>query len=166
MPAENCNIKKVYTKEELNELNLRFWAEFRQFVQNHPDPYIRRKRWLLNDTGINGIAFRFDFDRQNAYVMIELQHKNEERRLTSFEILERYKVVLEEGFPDGLQWEFYHKRVDNGQEVCRIYHSLAKVDFHRQNQWPDVFAFFATNMLKLEENFLMVKEVLKEELRK
>jgi hypothetical protein len=156
----------VYTKEELKELNLRFWAEFRQFVQNHPDPDIRRKRWILNDTGVNGIAFRFDLDRQNAFVMIELQHKNEERRLTSFEILERYKVVLEEGFPDGLQWEFYHKRVDNGQEVCRIFTRLDGVDFHRQNQWPEVYQFFAQNMIRLEENFMMLREVFKEEMKK
>jgi hypothetical protein len=156
----------VYTKEELKELNLRFWAEFRQFVQNHPDPDIRRKRWILNDTGVNGIAFRFDLDRQNAFVMIELQHKNEERRLTSFEILERYKVVLEEGFPAGLQWEFYHKRVDNGQEVCRIFTRLDGVDFHQQNQWPEVYQFFAQNMIRLEENFLMLREVFKEEMKK
>jgi hypothetical protein len=156
----------VYTKEELKELNLRFWAEFRQFVQNHPDPDIRRKRWILNDTGVNGIAFRFDLDRQNAFVMIELQHKNEERRLTSFEILERYKVILEEGFPDGLQWEFYHKRFDNGQEVCRIFTRLDGVDFHRQNQWPEVYQFFAQNMIRLEENFMMLREVFKEEMKK
>jgi hypothetical protein len=156
----------VYTKEELKELKLQFWAGFRQFVQNHPDPEIKRKRWLLNDTGVSGVAFRFDFDRQNAFVMIELQHKNETRRLKTFEILEQYKVVLEEGFPDELHWDFYHKREDNGQEVCRIYRSLGNVDFHRQNQWIEVYNFFIENMPKLEENFLMVKEVLKEELRK
>lgn len=156
----------MYTKDEIKELRLKFWSGFKEFVQNHPDPEIKRKRWLLNDTGVSGVAFRFDFDRENATVMIELQHKNEARRLKIFEILEQYKVVIEEGFEDGLTWEFYHKREDNGQEVCRIYHSLGNVDFHCQTQWIDVFAFFAANMLKLEENFLMVKEVLKEELRR
>lgn len=156
----------MYTKEELKELKLQFWAGFKAFVQNHPDPEIRRKRWLLNDTGVSGVAFRFDFDRENACVMIELQHKNEARRLRTFEILEQYKVVMEEGFQDGLNWEFYHKRDDNGQEVCRIYHSLENIDFHQPNHWPEVYAFFTENMPKLEENFLMVKEVLKEELRR
>ncbi|HCE59183.1 MAG TPA: DUF4268 domain-containing protein [Prolixibacteraceae bacterium] len=156
----------MYTKEELKELKLKFWAGFKAFVQNHPNPEIKRKRWLLNDTGVSGVAFRFDFDRENACVMIELQHKNEARRLRTFEILEQYKVVMEEGFQDGLNWEFYHKRDDNRQEVCRIYHSLENVDFHQPNHWPEVYVFFAENMPKLEENFLMVKEVLKEELRK
>lgn len=156
----------MYTKEEIKELKLKFWAGFREFVQNHSNPDLRRKRWLLNDTGVSGVAFRFDFDRERASVMIELQHKNETRRLRTFEILEQYKVVLEEGFPDGLIWEFYHRRDDNNQEVCRIFTFIEGVDFHRQNQWTEVYHFFTENMPKLEENFLMVKEVLKEELRK
>ena len=121
---------------------------------------------MLNATGVNGVVFRFDFDRERAIVMIELQHRNEERRLKTFEKLERYKVVLEDGFADGLDWEFYHKREDNGQEVCRIFTQLENVDFHRQNQWNQVFAFFTENMIRLEENFLLLREVLKEELRK
>ncbi|KAF0238610.1 MAG: hypothetical protein FD181_822 [Prolixibacteraceae bacterium] len=84
---------------------------------------------------------------------------------TEFEILERYKIVLEEGFENGLIWEFYHLRGDKGQEVCRIYTQLGNVDWHRQNQWPEIYNFFIKNMLQLEENFLMVKEVVKEELR-
>lgn len=156
----------MYTKEELKELQLKFWADFREFSQNHPDPELRRKRWLLNNTGVSGLAFRFDFDRECAMVMIELQHKNEARRLKTFEILERYKVVLEEGFENGLHWEFYHQREDNRQEVCRIFTRLDDVDFHRQSQWPAVYAFFVENMSKLEENFLMLREVLKEEQRR
>jgi hypothetical protein len=156
----------VYTKEELKELRLKFWAGFKEFCQNHPNPELRRNRWLLNETGLNGVAFRFDFDRECAMVMLEMQHKNEARRLLTFEILERYKIVLEEGFENGLHWEFYHQRDDNRQEVCRIFARLDGVDFHRENHWPVVYAFFAENMIKLEENFLMLWEVLKEEQRR
>ncbi len=156
----------MYTKDELKELKLKFWAGFKEFSQNHPDPGLRRNRWLLNETGVNGVVFRFDSERERAMVMIELQHKNEARRLKTFEILERYKVVLEEGFNKGLHWEFYHQREDNGQEVCRIFTQLRNVDFHRQNQWPEIYAFFSENMIRLEDNFLMLKEVLKEELKK
>jgi len=75
------------------------------------------------------------------------------------------KVVLEEGFEKGLIWEFYHRRSDNGQEVCRIFTQLDDVDFHKQEQWPAIFAFFVENMKRLEENYLMLKEMLQEELR-
>jgi hypothetical protein len=72
---------------------------------------------------------------------------------------------LEERFENGLIWEFYQQREDIVQEVCRIYIQLSNVDWHRQNQWPDIYNFFIKNMLQMEENYLMVKDSLKEELR-
>jgi hypothetical protein len=42
---------------------------------------------------------------------------------------------------------------------------LENTDWHHQNQWAAIYDFFIKNMLQMEENFLMVKEVLKEELR-
>jgi hypothetical protein len=48
--------------------------------------------------------------------------------------------------------------------VCRIYKSLANVDFHRQNQWPDIFNFLIDNMLILENNFMEIRDGLEAEL--
>ncbi len=155
----------MYSKEEIKELNLKFWQNFKNYSETQAILDFKKKRWTLNQTQISGVALRFDIDRKNAKVILELQNKNEDRRLQIFEILERYKVVMEEGFENGLIWEFYHKREDNGQEVCRIYTELNHVDWHRQNQWTAIFDFFIKNMLQMEENFLMVKEMVKEELR-
>ncbi len=115
-------------------------------------------------TKIKGVALRFEINRTDAKVILELGQRNEETRFRAFEILEQYKTVLESGFPQGLIWEFYFER-ESGQEVCRIYTQLENVDLHRQNQWPDIFNFFIENMLKLEDNFLMVSDILKEELQ-
>ena len=120
---------------------------------------------MLNKTGISGLVFRFDVDRNTAKVLLELQHKSENRRLKTFEILEKYKVIVEQGFDLGLTWEFLHEREDNQQEVCRIYTQLEKVDFHRQNQWEEIHDFLIENMARLEDNFLEVKDILEEELR-
>ena len=155
----------MYSKEEIKELRLNFWQSFKSYCETQPVLNFKRKRWMLNETQVRGLALRFDVDRENAWVIMELQHKNEDRRLKTYEILERYKVVLEEGFANGLVWEFYHKREDNQQEVCRIYTKLENVDWHNQEQWPDIYNFFIKNMLQMEENYLAVKEVLLEELR-
>jgi hypothetical protein len=72
---------------------------------------------------------------------------------------------LEVSFENGLNWELQHQREDNGQEVCRIFTQLENVDWHRQNQWMQIYDFFIKNMLQMEENFLMMNEVVKEELR-
>ena len=155
----------MYSKDEIKELRLSFWQNFKSYSETQPILNFKKKRWILNDTQIRGVALRFELERENAKVILELQNKQEDRRLQIFEIFERYKVVLEEGFESGLTWEFYHQREDNGQEVCRIYTQLGNVDWHNQNQWPEIYDFFIKNMLQMEENFLMVKEMVKEELR-
>jgi hypothetical protein len=155
----------MYSKDEIKELYLKFWQNFKIYCETQPVLNFKKKRWILNETQIRGVALRFELDRESAKVILEMQHKHEDRRLKTYEILERYKVVLEEGFENGLIWEFYYQREDNAQEVCRIFTKLENVDWHRQNQWTAIYDFFIKNMLQMEENFLMVKEVVKEELR-
>ena len=155
----------MYSKNEIKELNLSFWQNFKNYCETQPILNFKKKRWILNETQIRGVALRFDLERKSAKVILELQNKQEDRRLQIFEILERYKVVLEEGFENGLIWEFYYQREDNGQEVCRIYTELENVDWHNQNLWPVIYDFFIKNMLQIEENYLMAKEMVKEELR-
>ncbi|GAB1450112.1 hypothetical protein MASR2M47_01680 [Draconibacterium sp.] len=155
----------MYSKEEIKELYLNFWQSFKSYGETQSMLDFKKRRWILNNTQIRGLALRFELGRKNARVILELQNKSEDRRLQIFEILERYKVVVEEGFENGLIWEFYHQREDNNQEVCRIYAQLENIDWHNQNQWPEIYDFFIKNMLQLEENYLMVKEMVKEELR-
>ncbi len=154
----------MYSKEEIKKLRLNFWELFGKRCEVHPVLKNRQRKWLLHRTKIKGVALRFEVGRKDAKVILELGHRNEELRLKAFEILERYKAIIEAGFEEGLIWEFFHQREDSNQEVCRIFSVLEGVDFHRQNQWPDIYNFFIDNMLLLEENFLSVRDILKEEL--
>ena len=154
----------MYSIEEKKKLTIDFWELFKRRCAIHPDLKFKKKKWILHRTKIKGVALRFDFGRNDAKVILELHNRSEELRLKAFEVLERYKIVIEEGFENGLTWEFYFQRPESGQEVCRIYTTLENVDFHRQNQWPDIYNFFIENMMKLEENFLLIQEVLQAEL--
>jgi hypothetical protein len=154
----------MYTQEEAKQLRLNFWEQFGRRCMVHPELKFRRKNFILHHTKVSGVALRFEADRNGARVILELGQRNEEKRLKAYEILLRYKVIIEENFPEALIWEFYHQREDSGQEVCRIYRELADADIHRQNQWPEIFNFFIENMILLEENFLQVRDILKEEL--
>ncbi len=154
----------MYSIEEAKKLRLEFWEMFGKRCEIHPLLQHKKKKWILHRTKISGVALRFEIGRENAKVILELGQRNEDKRLKAYEILERYKIIVEKGFDNGLNWEFYHRREDSGQEICRIFAQLDKVDLHRQNQWPDIFNFFIENMLLLEENFLSVSDILKEEL--
>ena len=156
----------MYSIEEKKKLTEDFWKLFKRRCSVHPELKFKKKKWILHRTKIKGVALRFDIGRKNARVILELHNRSEKVRLKAFEILERYKTIVEEGFENGLIWEFYFERFDSGQEVCRIYTTHEDVDIHRQNQWLDIYNFFIENMIQLEENFLLVRDVLEAELSK
>ncbi len=155
----------MYSKEDIKKLHIDFWELFRKRCAVHPVLQQKKKNFILHRTKIRGVAFRFDVNRKNAKVILEIHHRNEDTRLMAFEIIERYKVILEEGFENGLTWEFYHQREDSGQEVCRIFTMLENVDIHNRNQWPDIYNFFIENMLRMEENFAQISDIVREELQ-
>ncbi len=155
----------MYSKEEAKKLRVDFWEMFGKRCEVHPELKFRKKKWILHRTKIKDVALRFDINRTDAKVILELGSRSEKLRFKAYEFLERYKALLENDFENGLIWEFYHEREDSGKEICRIYVQLPNVDLHRQNQWPDIFNFYIENMLKLENNFLEIRDLLHEELK-
>lgn len=153
----------MYSKEEAKLLRKEFWVVFAQRCEIVPELRYKKKKWILYDTGLSGIDLKFDVTRTEALVMVEINSRHESRRLEIFEVLQKYRILLEEGFAEPLDWDFCYTR-ESGQEVCRIYKSLSHVDFHRQNQWPEIFNFFIDNMLILERNFMEIKDALEAEL--
>jgi hypothetical protein len=153
----------MYSKDEAKLLRKEFWIVFARRCEIVSELFHKKKKWVLYDTGLSGIDLKFDVTRQEALVMIEINSKAESRRLEIFETLQNYRLLIEEGFDEPLIWDFCYQR-ESGQEVCRIYKSLPNVDFHRQNQWPDIFNFLIDNMLILERNFMEIRDGLEAEL--
>ena len=151
----------MYTKEEAKQLRKDFWILFGKRCKAVPELQGKKKKWILYDTKINGLDLKFEVDREFARVMIEVNHRSENKRLEIYEKLEKYKPILEEGFPDGLHWNFLYRR-EKGEEVCRIYKEQTGFDIHSRKQWPDIFNFLIENMLKLEANFMEISDILKE----
>ena len=154
----------MYTREEAKQLRKKFWTLFGQRCEIVPDLAERKKKWILYDTKISGLDLKFDIDRNEAMVMIEINNRDEDRRLAMFELLEKYKPLLEVGFDEGLHWKLCYTR-DSGEQVCRIFTAQQELDIHRQNQWPDIYNFFIEKMLILERNFMDIRDVIQEELR-
>ncbi len=155
----------MYTREQEKTLRKKFWIDFAKQSELVPELMHRKKKWILYDTSVSGVDLKFQMERTHAMVMIELNHKSEDRRLEAFELLSSYKIILEEGFNDGFVWELCYRR-ESGEEVSRIYVENKSYDMHKQHQWADIYAFFIENMLKLERNFFEIQDILKEHLNK
>ena len=153
----------MYSKEEAKLLRKEFWIVFARRCEIVPQLKHKKKKWVLYDTGLSGIDLKFEVTRTEALVMIEINSRLENRRLEIFEELLKYRKFIEEGFDLPLEWDICYTR-ESGQEVCRIYTSISNVDFHRRNQWPDIFNFLIDNMLLLENNLMEIKDILEAKL--
>lgn len=149
----------MYTKEELKQLKKEFWEAYGIFCRNLPEMTHRKDNFLLN-TKMKGVEFKYDANRDGAYVILEINLRDENERFKKYEEFEKYKAILEADFPEGLTWDFAHIR-ECGTEVCRIYSHQTGIDIHRRSDWLAFFRFMSTEMLKLEEAFLIVKDAIK-----
>lgn len=147
----------MYSKEEKKKLVKDFWDGFDSYKKGVD--YKTPRRWMLNKTGISHLHLRFEAERKYAQVSIEINHKNQARRLEIYEKLERYKNILQEGLEQELMWQFAYER-DNGALVCRVYVELTGVDIHRKDQWESMYEFMCKNMTQLQENYLLIKELM------
>lgn len=114
---------------------------------------------MLYNTKMKGVELKFDANREGAFVILELNHPDENERISKYEQFERYKILIEEEFSEGLIWDFAYQ-LDTGNEVSRIYSQKNGLDIHRRIQWMDFYRFMATEMLKLERAFKIIKDVV------
>lgn len=145
----------------MKNLKREFWESFAAYCE--VQPYLRRRRkiWTLYNTKVKCVELKFDANRDGAYVILEVNHRNEADRLEMFERLTWYKEILEKDFPDGLIWDICYIR-ENGEQVARIYVAKEGIDIHRREHWGEFFTFMARQMYLLERNFMGIAEYLRE----
>lgn len=150
----------MYSKEEKKQLTENFWAGFTLFSNRMPFLKWKDKKWILHRTKIADVHLKFEPGRDGIKVILEIGHHDLNKRLEQYEKIEQYKVILEEGFEEGLIWDYAYTR-DTGQEVCRIYTEKKGLDWHRQSQWEEIYTFMADNMQLLEQNFLEIRDLIR-----
>ncbi len=149
----------MFSKEEAKNLRLEFWHRLDNRSRKLPGQKGEVRKWILDNTGIKGIDLRFDVDREKATVAIEINHRDEDRRLILYAKLDACKNIFESTFGSSLIWDLAYQK-NEGQHVSRAYVEMDG-DIYQQEQWPEMIKFLVNNMVHLEEAFLEVKDFLK-----
>ncbi len=142
----------MFSKEESRLLRQEFWISF---GKSFP------KKWVLYNTKIKGVSFKFHFDTKSALIALDLED-NLENRINCWEKLVALKSILISDFlPDAIYEESYI--LENGKEISRIYIPLEdeKITIHNKNTWRGVMVFFNEKMILFEAFFNDYKEIIK-----
>ncbi len=146
----------MYSRDELKQLKKDFWGRFGEYTAL---ALPGKKKFMLYNTKLKGTELKFDATRDGAYVILEINHKVREERERLYNHFVQYRVLMEASFPDGLVWAPEYER-ESGQQVSRIYTYKSGIDIHRQHQWEEFYDFMLSEMLKLEDAFIDVKDAL------
>jgi len=142
----------MYSREESQKLKREFWVAF---AEKHP------RKWILYDTKIKDFSFKFYVDNKKAQVLIDIEHRSDEKRAAYFEKIEALKNILEEEFIKDLVFEKNYT-LESGKTISRIWIEKQGVGFSNRNNWDAIFDFFFEKMNALEMFYLEYDEFIKD----
>ncbi len=142
----------MYSKEEALIIKKEFWSAF---ATTYP------RKWLLYDTKIKDVAFKFYIDNKKAQVLLDIEPKDEEKRKIYFEKIESLKTILLEQFlPEAiLERNFY---LENGKIISRVWVEKLGVSLNNKKDWEAIFYFFNETMTQFEYFYFEYEEYIKD----
>ena len=148
----------MYSRDEIKDLKKRFWDGLSDYALNYPDLRSRKHKFMLHNTRLRGVTMKFDATRDGAYVILEIDHRNEERQEKLHNHFLENRELLDAQFDEPLIWDTQYTK-ECGKQVIRIYCMQQGLDIHRQEQWHDFYRFLVENMIRLEKGFVQVKAI-------
>ena len=142
----------MYSREETQKLKREFWIAF---AERYP------RKWLLYDTKIKDFSFKFFVDNRKAQVLIDIEHRNDEKRNAYFDKVYSLKNILEEEFVQELVFEREYY-MENGKIISRIWVEKDNVSVSKRGDWESIFQFFSDKMLGLELFYAEYDEYVKD----
>jgi hypothetical protein len=142
----------MYSKEENQRLKREFWIAF---SEKYP------RKWVLYDTKIKDFSFKFYVENTKAQVLIDIEHRNEDKRLQYFEKMESLRSILETEYISGLVFE-KNFTLDSGKTISRIWVVQSQVSVNNRKYWDAIFDFFFEKMNALEMFYLEYEAIIKD----
>ncbi|MRH99049.1 DUF4268 domain-containing protein [Kriegella sp. EG-1] len=140
----------MFSKEESKKLRQDFWIAF---GKSYP------RKWILYNTKVKGLLFKFDFDVKRARVSMDVDTNNLEKRISLWEKLVSLKsIFIDDFWPEAIFDDSFY--LENGKEISRIYLELHNVSIHDKNTWQETMQFLYLNMILLEDFFFEYKEII------
>ncbi len=139
----------MYTREQAAAIRQNFWTRFGKYMAPVLSAEGEQVNWINYKTGIPNLFFRMNADKEQAYIGIEIKHKNPEQAASLYQQWASLRPVLEEFTGDAWTWEPLHRN-DTGKELSRIYYTLQPANIFKEQDWPAIISFLKPRMIALD----------------
>ncbi|GAB7256836.1 DUF4268 domain-containing protein [uncultured Polaribacter sp.] len=141
----------MFSRAEAELIRKEFWTSF---GKSFP------RKWLLYNTKVKGLSFKFVADRKKAAVCLDIENPDELLNLLYYDQMLSLKVLLETEIPEVIFDDDF--LLENGKTIHRIYVPFdKKFSIHNKNTWRDCYEFFVDTMTKFEMFFYEYEDVIK-----
>jgi hypothetical protein len=141
----------MFSKEESQQLKKEFWMAF---AEAYPI------KWLLYNTKIKDVAFKFDVDNKKAQVIYEIASKDQNLRTIYFQKIVSLKEILTQDYIDDLIFD-QEVYLEN-KVVSRVYCQMDGISLHNKATWSQIFDFFKEKMMAFQMFFYEYEDYLKD----
>lgn len=142
----------MFSKEEVQKIKREFCITF---AQEYP------RKWLLYNTKIKDVTFKFNADNKKAIVSLDIEPKDEEYRKIYFEKIESLKTILLENYLPDANFE-KNFQLENGKIISRIWVEIDNISINNKSTWNTIFNFFAEKMESFEYFFYEYEDYIKD----
>ena len=141
----------MFSEEDSTVLRKEFWTSF---GKSFP------RKWLLYNTKIKGLNFKFVADRKKAMICLDIEHSDEiANEILYDQILSLKTILIEEYLPEVIFDGSYE--LENGKIIRRIYiNHTEKFSIYNKNTWRSCYEFYVKFMPKFELFFYEYEDVI------
>ena len=142
----------MFSKEDSLRLRQEFWTSF---GKSFP------KKWILYNTKIKGLCFKFVADRKKAAVCLDIENSDELINQLLYEQLLSLKTILTTQYIAEVIYD--HEYVlENEKSIHRLYSPFEKkFSIYNKNTWRECYEFFVATMTQFELFFLEYEDFIK-----
>jgi hypothetical protein len=142
----------MFSKEEALQIKKDFWIAF---AKEYP------RKWLLYNTKIKDVTFKFYADNKKAQVVLDIEPKDEEKRKIYYEKIESLKNILKEEYIEDVVFERNYY-LENGKIISRIWVEITEISINNRKTWDIIFDFFNEKMSAFELFFYENEDYIKD----
>tara|TARA_B100000780_G_scaffold271183_1_gene231829 strand:- start:372 stop:806 length:435 start_codon:yes stop_codon:yes gene_type:complete len=141
----------MFSKEESASLRKEFWTSF---GKSFP------RKWLLYNTKIKGVSFKFVANRKQALVVLDLEHPQVFNNELIYDQLLSLKLLLTTEYLPSVIFDNNYE-LNSGKKIHRIYvlHTK-KFSIYNKVTWKDCFEFYLKTMPKFEDFFQEYEDII------
>lgn len=147
----------MYTREEISKQKQAFWTAFGKYMQPVLSAEGQPVSWLNYKTGVGGIHFKMDADRDRAVIKIQLSSSNPVTRQLQYGQFSQLKTILDETLGED-DWVWQQAEQDeHGKTISTISKTIVGVNIHQHSDWPTIISFLKPRIIALDVFWSMAK---------